>query len=83
MLRYACLSGLGISQDLKIDLTTLLSDWSTSLISGYKLGMVKIGISVSTEVKRKQEPVTAPPASFSGRQDECALPERVGFYPHL
>ena len=31
MLRYACLSGLGISQDLKIDLTTLLSDWSTSL----------------------------------------------------
>ena len=31
MLRYVCRSGHGISQDLKIDLTTLLSDWSTSL----------------------------------------------------
>ena len=31
MLRYVCYSGHGISQDLKIDMITLLSDWSTSL----------------------------------------------------
>ena len=77
MLRYACLSGLGISQDLKKDLTTLLSDWSTSLISGYKLGVVRIGISVATDSKEETVAACGLWGSAMGKTPSTWLPRNI------
>ena len=77
MLRYACLSGLGISQDLKIDLTTLLSDWSTSLISGYKLGVVRIGISVATDSEEETVAACGLWESAMGKTPSTWLPRNM------